>query len=178
MDAVTHEAYPADGDWRGLFVERHPLNVPGRFYAAETDTCCCGPVEAPRNVLHDDEGLEFVWRQPRSDAEVQAVIRAAGTDPCHGYGRNGDDHWTPQLIAEWWTELPARQEQVARVLSSPPGMGNPADNLLVDQARTEWVRYWASPQLLMDLRRYAFHQDEGRWPHPQEALPPVDGNRR
>lgn len=167
-----------DETWQGVFAERHPLNVPGPFYAAQTDTCCCGPVEAPDNVLHDEAGLEFVWRQPRGDAEVQAVTLAAETDPFLGYGRDGDEHWTPQLIADWWSELPARQEQVDRVLSSPLVMGNVPHDLLVEQARSEWVRYWASPSLLEDLRRYAFHQDQGRWPHPHEALPMIGGERR
>ncbi len=167
-----------DGPWLGVFDERHPLNVPGPFYAAATDTCCRGPVEAPHNVLHDDEGLEFVWQQPRDDAEARAITRAAETDPLLGYGRNGNDHWTPILIAEWWHELPARQEHVARVLSSPLVQGNSAENTLVERARREWTRYWASPELLADLRRYSFRQDAGRWPEAHEALPVIKDPRR
>lgn len=173
-----HAPATRQGTWRGEFRDRHPLNVPGPYYAAATDTCCCGPAEAPDNVLHDDDGLEFVWRQPRDDAECRAVVRAAETDPCLGYGQDGDDHWTPQLIAAWWHTLPDRQEDISRVLSSPLVMGNAENDRLVVRARTEWTRYWSSPELLHDLRRYAFRQQHGRWPAAHEALPTFTEPRR
>ena len=35
------------------FGKRNPLNIPGPFYGAETDTCETGTAEAPHNVLLD-----------------------------------------------------------------------------------------------------------------------------
>lgn len=86
----------------GKFPERNPLNVPGPFYGAETDTCATGPIEAPKNVLLDAEGMEFVFRQPSTLDELTGVIYAAICDPFAGYGADGNDHWTTSMVREWW----------------------------------------------------------------------------
>ncbi|MEU7607606.1 hypothetical protein, partial [Streptomyces sp. NPDC041003] len=86
----------AERDWR---------NVPGPFYGAGTDTCWMGRLIAPAHVLYDDEwGAEFVYRQPRDTAQALALLGAVAQDPMVGYACDGDDHWTPELIRDWWRE--------------------------------------------------------------------------
>jgi hypothetical protein len=98
-----------DGFFCGVWAEKSELNVPGAFFAAVTDTLCEGQALAPANVAFTDSWQEFVWRQPRDEAEIDAVIEAARADCCGGYGRNGNDHWTPDLVAAWWEGRHARR---------------------------------------------------------------------
>jgi hypothetical protein len=110
----------ARGDFfLGVWAQRSELNVPGAFYGAETDTCMSGQPLAPANVAFTEEWGEFVWRQPRDEAEIDAVIEAAWQDPFRGYGRDGSDHWTPDLVAAWWEGRHARRpltEQAVTIL--------------------------------------------------------------
>jgi hypothetical protein len=87
---------------KGNWTEKNWLNVPGPFYGAMTDTCQAGPVQAPGNVLFDENFQEFVWRQPRNENEVRDVLNAAYQDPFDGYGWDGDAHWTAAAVFEWW----------------------------------------------------------------------------
>lgn len=86
----------------GVWEERNWLNVPGPFYGAFTDTCCCGVPAAPRNVLYDENAMEFVWRQPTTREEVVALLDAAYQDPFIAYNWDGNDRWTPDLVMQWW----------------------------------------------------------------------------
>src|SRR5262245_40093965 len=88
----------------GVWHARHPLNAPGPFYGAETDTCCDGPPLAPNALLYDHDGAGFVWRQPRNAEETLALMTGASSDPFSGYGWDGNEHWTPELVRAWWTE--------------------------------------------------------------------------
>src|SRR5262245_48586915 len=58
------------------FANRNPLNIPGPIYGAETDTCLTGPFEAPRNVLVDKNGQEFVFKQAASTEELRDLLSA------------------------------------------------------------------------------------------------------
>ncbi len=109
LDMGTPDSY-LQGRWE----ERNWLNVPGPLYGAQTDSCCCGPEAAPGNILIDEWGCEFVWRQPRTVDELRAVLDAACQDPFAGYAADGDDHWTPDLVIQWWDE----RERVIRWLTS------------------------------------------------------------
>ena len=166
-DRLDHES----ATWQGAFGRRHALNTPGPFYAAETDTCCCGPAEAPSNVLYDEQGEEFVWRQPRDAGEVRAVARAAESDPFSGYGRDGDDQWTPELVRGWWAGLPHEADRIERARHAPEVMGDAAMDAVVAEARREWLRYLRSTEIKTDLRRYIFRLEQGRYPAPTDQLP-------
>jgi hypothetical protein len=67
--------------FNGRWTERNPLNAPGPFYGADTDTCMDGPDFARDNLLCDNVGQGFVWRQPRTDAETLALMAGASSDP-------------------------------------------------------------------------------------------------
>lgn len=93
--------------FRGRWHERNWRNVPGPVYGAETDNCWVGRLHAPRHVLYGDDndyGQEFLYRQPNSIDELRAVVDAVQADPVAGWACDGDDHWTPALVRQWWRD--------------------------------------------------------------------------
>ncbi|GGN75474.1 hypothetical protein GCM10010112_46750 [Actinoplanes lobatus] len=94
---------PFEGDWS----QRNPRNVPGPFYTGETDIMQMGRNDAPRHICNDDAidsttGFEFVFRQPMTPAEVADLVSAAQIELNSGYALDGDDHWTPEAVRDWW----------------------------------------------------------------------------
>ena len=95
---------PFTGDWS----QRKARNVPGPFYTADTDSMQLGRLDAPEHVCYDNDlgdgyGYEFVFRQPTSGGQVEAVVHAARVELYEGYGWDGDDHWTPDAVRDWWS---------------------------------------------------------------------------
>lgn len=142
------------------FGKRNPLNIPGPFYGAETDTCETGTAEAPHNVLLDGSGQEFVFMQPRSEDELRDIISAAICECFIGYGADGDDHWTLALIREWWG---SRLDLLAR---SSQATGLP-------ESKRRWQRI-LSGEGEAYLRSYAFFVDTRRLPTDTDALPEIE----
>jgi hypothetical protein len=93
IDALA-EVFPSQ------FSQRNLLNIPGPIYGAETDTCCTGPEEAPDNVLLDNNGQEFVFKQASSAVEFRDLVAAARSECFVGYGADGDVHWRLSLIRD------------------------------------------------------------------------------
>jgi hypothetical protein len=96
-----------DETFHGKWEERNWRNVPGPFYGAMTDNCWVGRLHAPRHVLYGDDieyEQEFLYRQPGTVRELQDVIVAMQEDPWAGWARDGDAHWTPSLVREWWRD--------------------------------------------------------------------------
>lgn len=139
------------------FGKRNPLNIPGPFYGAETDTCETGTAEAPRNVLLDRSGQEFVFTQLRGEDELRDIISAAICECFVGYGADGDDHWTLTLIREWWR---SRLDLLA-LLSHIRGM---------PESKLRWKRN-LSGEGEAYLRSYAFFVETRRLPAAKDALP-------
>lgn len=160
---ATDSRMTLDGGWQrqrifsGKFEERNPFNIPGPFYGAQTDTCETGPLEAPANVMLDEEGQEFVFRQPTNAAEIRQIIGAARCDPFSGYGADGDQQWTLRLIREWWSGLGGRTSQFAKLA-------------LMNKNIDPWLSL-STAQAEDYLRRYAFFVDNQRAPVLTDPLP-------
>jgi hypothetical protein len=148
-----------DHFFQPAFHKRNPLNMPGPFYGAETDTCETGPMQAPSNVLMDRNGQEFVFKQPSDAVELRDIISAALCECFCGYGADGDEHWTVSLIREWWKSQDDLIAHAGEVRGSPDGI------LL-------WRRMLAGEGDAY-LRAYAFLVEEGRVPRSTEPLPEV-----
>ena len=146
--------------FRPAFGQRNPLNIPGPFYGAETDTCMTGPMEAPHNVLLDRSGQEFVFAQPGSEDELRDIVSAAICECFVGYGADGDEHWTVASIREWWR---SRHELLA--------LNTHATGL--PESRLRWERCLAGEGEAY-LRAYAFFVDNRRLPGANDSLPEVD----
>jgi hypothetical protein len=137
-------------DLNGRWDERNWRNVPGPFYGADTDTCVCGPSAAPLNVLCDEWGQEFVWRQPRTVKELRAVLDGAWLDPFGGYAADGDDHWTPELVMEWWDG----RDRLLDWLASDEAAEVRASDDVISRALAEFHDY-LNGALHDDLQQYA-----------------------
>ncbi len=81
------------------FNNRHPDNVPGKFY---TDVLCLdcyvcrdlAPTIFRRDDAHD---TSYVFRQPSTPEEVAVCENCAERCPCHAIGTDGDEcDWTTE----------------------------------------------------------------------------------
>ncbi|MFD7556244.1 ferredoxin [Streptomyces sp. NPDC059835] len=158
---------PAETYLMGRWAERNWRNVPGPFYGGETDTCETGPEVAPRHVLCDENGQEFVFRQPREPAEVDRVLFAAWNDPFRQYGMDGDRHWTTQSVRAWWRERARLREWAVHFATAPSGSHHFRHGL-VD------LLSYLDGDLEAHLRGYLFWLEEGRAPTDSETLPDLD----
>jgi hypothetical protein len=86
------------GDWDS----RQPLTPPGLVWSINSDTCLTGRLEAPDNIAYDEHGEEFVFRQPRDEWELAAIMRAARIECFDCYRFDGLDRWSFQAAQAWW----------------------------------------------------------------------------
>ncbi|HET6859956.1 MAG TPA: ferredoxin [Streptomyces sp.] len=174
-------AHPIEGRWeelaywdplptaRGLtdsmgnarWEHRSRLNVPGPFYAGETDDGGNGTYYLPDHVLAADDGHEFVYRQPANPREVAGLVEIAGGEPQGGYAWDGDRRWTPESVREWWAGRDAVRAWLAAQLDGDQNEKEPLG------------RYAAFLDDGLDqyLRGYLFWLIEGREPRTDEPLP-------
>lgn len=160
----------ARASFMGRWEERKWLNVPGPFYGAETDNCGTGRLHAPGLVLYEgDYFTEYVYRQPRTPGQLQDLVDAAESDPCAGYGCDGDEYWTPSAVREWWRD----RGRVREYLTDRRGLWE-ADDAKSGQgtaaAALDYAAY-LDGELAAHLRVYLFWLDRRRAPEPDEVLP-------
>jgi hypothetical protein len=170
---------PRDGLWpgpdatfQGKWNERNWRNVPGPFYGAMTDNCWVGRLHAPRHILYgddDDYEQEFLYRQPRTVEELGAVIVAAQEDPCAGWACDGDTHWTPSLVREWWCD----RGRVREWITTKQRRWNVSDRADEREAATGLADYFAylDGDLADHLQVYCYFLDNHVRPATGDRLP-------
>jgi hypothetical protein len=170
----------------GVWEERNWRNVPGPFYAGETDSLAVGRLGAPGHISYDDGhgggfGAEFIYRQPVNAAETEAVVEGCRIETYSGYNWDGDDHWTPAAVRDWWRgRARVRQWAVATAADwgggSHPEWGENGHPRHLPhyhdaaQGQRDFVAY-IDDGLEAYLRGYLFWLDQRREPAPGEALP-------
>jgi hypothetical protein len=155
---------------QGKWSDRRPLNIPGPFYCGDVDNSGPGPAEAPNNVLIDAEGFPFIFRQPTSMFELRQVLLAAQHDPFRAYAADGDQHWSPNLIREWWQQ---RHEIAALIASWRSEDLQLGDHVYPFEAALDrWMEY-LDTEAEQYLRIYAFFLEAGRLPQSEESLPSI-----
>lgn len=145
--------------------------MPGPFHGADTDNCGTGRIHAPALVLREGQHFtEYVWRQPRTAAELQQLVDAAEAEVFSAYGCDGDDHWTPETVREWWrdrariTAYPAARRPVREADDERSGQGTAA-------AAAEAYAAYLDGELAAHLRACLFWLDERRSPTAADRLP-------
>lgn len=93
-----------------MWARRHPLNVPGIFFTAETDTADDARNIAPEFIGVDERWHSFVCRQPTRLEQVALVSNAAALDPMQEFSASGLSLWTMDAIAEWLSNHRSRLE--------------------------------------------------------------------
>jgi hypothetical protein len=155
----------------GKWEERNWRNVPGPIYGALTDTCMAGRPEAPDHVLYDEEGQEFIFRQPSSLPQLRKVVMAACVDPFCGYANDGNEHWTSEYVRSWWRERGKLLDWISQGLRNPL-FATHAD--FVKQKQLEGLQdfeEYVTGALFDYVRSYVFFLDHGRLPTGNECLP-------
>lgn len=178
VDAVF-AGQPRNGLWptraetfHGKWEERNWRNVPGPFYGAMTDNCWVGRIHAPRHVLYGDDidfDQEFLYRQPQSPVELADVIFAMQEDPWAGWACDGDAHWTPDLVRQWWRD----RGRLRDWLTSKHHLWSVSDRADVREAATGLTDYLAylDGALAADLQAYVYFLDNGTGLVPDARLP-------
>ncbi|MET9618327.1 ferredoxin [Kitasatospora indigofera] len=155
---------PAREVGEGRWGDRSRLNVPGPFYGGATDSGGSGPECAPAHVLHGDEGTEFVYRQPVNPEQLAELEEAFGEELFHGYAGDGDEHWTPDAVREWWAGRAGVRRWIEEDLAGRGGGDNERESLLAFAG-------YLDDGLEDYLRGYLFWLAEGREPKLGEPLP-------
>ena len=84
-------------DWE----RRQMLTPPGLIWSVASDTCMTGRMHAPLNIAYDEYGAEFVFRQPRDESELAALMKAARAETFDCYRFDGLERWTYNSAAAW-----------------------------------------------------------------------------
>lgn len=147
-------------------------NTPGPFYGADTDSCATGPIHAPYNSGLDQEGFEYIFKQPSNVEELRDLLTAAKVNVLSGYGCDGDSHWTLSLIQEWWAR---RKELLQLCLGSKYASMEPAaatDNATrVYRRNARYRLQYVRTELADYLGAYSFFIEEGRLPAESDPMP-------
>lgn len=85
------------------------------------------------------------------------------------YARDGDDHWTPELIRAWWRDR-ARVREWAVALDRKWSVSSSEDQREAAGEARAYVAH-IEGDLGDRLRGYLFRQEEGRPARTGEALP-------
>lgn len=113
LDANLRNPHPSARTWLLEKIDRPPsdwderafLTVPGVVWSVSSDTCATGRLSAPNNVAYDDGHREFVFRQPRDEAELAAVMSADSEEVFACYRFDGLERWTSQSVDAWHADL-------------------------------------------------------------------------
>ncbi|WP_033216376.1 hypothetical protein [Kitasatospora phosalacinea] len=162
----------ARGEFRGRWADRQWLNVPGPFYGADTDNCGTGRLHAPELVLYEaDHFTEYVYRQPRTERELRRPADAAEAEAFSGYGCDGDDHWTPAAVREWWRDRGRIGEYLVDRRADWEDFDAKARQGVA--AAAEDYAAYLEGELADHLRAYLFWLEERRPPRATDRLPPL-----
>ena len=157
----------------GKWPERNWRNAPGPLYGAQTDNCGTGHAAAPKNVMEDPRGYEYVLIQPCNEKELADVLEAAFQDPHAGYAADGNSHWTVDAVKDWWAARPLILEELADELyyKLPPGKtSNGFRNGDEDPHVRNFINY-LEHRAARPTQLYWFWLDNGRPPSQHESLP-------
>jgi hypothetical protein len=123
------------------------------------------------NVLIDESGQEFVWRQPQGPAQLRGLLQAARVDPFCGYAWDGDEHWTTELVREWWATRGEVSEWIDRQLGNEELLSSAYNYERAAVGSLQKFRAYFNVDLQSDLREYVFWLEKHRTRADDEPLP-------
>lgn len=135
---------PADWDSRMYY------GVPGLVWTVMSDTCATGRPNAPLNIAYDTYYREYVFRQPRDEHELVAVMSAASEEVFSCYRFDGLQRWTVELLEAWWVGTDILEGWLENALSQNPEP-ELADGL---RAYLDYLRSKEFESYMSDLKSY------------------------
>ncbi len=105
---------PSDWDERAI------LTVPGIVWSVSSDTCATGRLSGADNIAYDHYWREFVFRQPRNEAELAAVMSADSEEVFACYRFDGLSRWTSRSVGAWAEDMDVVLGYVRCMLSTEP----------------------------------------------------------
>lgn len=132
---------------------KHPFNFPGSFYTGESDTCGTGDVEAPNNVMYDENAMEFIFRQPQTFEELLRVVDAGAVEVLNSYSCDGNNFWTYGKCKEWWKN---RFDIISEM--------NKTETKKVNGNRVCLFERYLKSNAENDLRKYCYFLETGNYP--------------
>jgi hypothetical protein len=156
---IRKEVLPVRNPKQNAFLDnsywdiKHPFNFPGPFYAGESDTCGTGDIEAPGNVMYDENSMEFLYRQPQSFQEFLGVIDAAAVEVFDSYACDGNKFWTYARCKEWWQN---RFDIISEMYKPKAKKINGKNARIFD--------VYLKTSAEDDLRKYCYFLDNGCYP--------------
>lgn len=154
----------------GAFERRYWYNTPGPYYCSDTDHVLTGQLSAPHNVLFDQYELEFIFRQPRNERELENIQLAADLDLFRGYHSDGNAHWTPLKVKEWWgrrEELISMAHSLRELYTHGPRAGA---EWVVLEGYDQYLEFLEN-ELEDYLRVYCFFLSHDRCPQNKDVIP-------
>jgi hypothetical protein len=147
----------SDSEWSTKGI----LNFPGPFYTGQTDSCGTGIIEAPQNIIFDENFSEYVMIQPRNKIELMQLWNAGNTEVFGSYHCDGNKHWTPKLVKEWWQN----KQEILDMLTN-------GDLIKLNCNQEKRYRHYIENQAETDLKKYCFFLENGYYP-TNEKLPEI-----
>ena len=132
---------------------KHAFNFPGPFYTGESDTCGTGDVEAPKNVLYDENCMEFIFKQPQTFEEFLGVVDAAEVETLEGYSCDGNNFWSYAKCREWWQN---RFDIISEM--------NKTETKKVNGDRVVLFESYLKSTAETDLKKYCYFLENGHYP--------------
>lgn len=143
---------------------KNPFNFPGPFYTGESDTCGTGDVEAPNNVMYDENAMEFIFKQPQTFEEFLGVVDAAAVEVLDSYSCDGNKYWSYAKCKEWWQN---RFDIISEM--------NKVETKKVNGDRVSLFESYLKSNAESDLRKYCYFLENGKCPSADTTtLPQLD----
>ncbi len=72
--------------------QKWPQNVPGRYYVDQDCIDCnlCSEIAPDNFKIEEDEGHDFVFKQPEGDGEKALCVEAMDSCPVESIGDDGE----------------------------------------------------------------------------------------
>ncbi len=122
---------------------------------------------------YDENGFEFIFRQPRNEKELLQTMNASLTDSFGEYGFDGHRTWTVSLVREWWKN----RRRVAEWIEKFDDHSEWKQHEFAIQKQLFGLQEFKFHLIYESenyLRTFAFFLSEGRWASNGDYLPDLD----
>lgn len=169
--------YGHEGAHLGRWEWKYWPNFPGPIYSTTDNTMSCGAysTDGPGGVILHDGNHEFLWRQPINDLELDRTMYAMSGDEVLSFQIDGNEHWTPELVRDWWSRRSELSTWLARLLHGRLlRIGDRRQNhYAVEMSTLLDYRTFLEEAAEEYLRRYIYFLAEQRLPDADSSLPEV-----